>query len=382
MELLFDGKTLDNFEIKNGTATYAVEDGAIVGTTAEGSPNTFLSTKREYGDFILDFEVLVDPVLNSGVQIRSHEYAEDATVMTVGDQGPVERKHKKGRVHGLQVEISNEQAGTSGGIYDEARRGWVANIHDDPAASKAFKDNQWNHYRIEAMGDRIRTFVNSVPCADLVDSMDIAGFIGFQVHQFKGEKPAQVRWRNIWVKDLGRHRWEPLFDGATLNGWAPVGGGQWEVAGGAIKGTNRKSGKNGLLMTNASYADLTVRLKFKDVKGNSGFFFRTVQTEDGKLQGLEAEIDEKAAIGGYYEVGGRKYVVQPSDEEVAKYFRPGEWNEMTVSAHGRRLVFHVNGYKTVDLPDDPGRPDGKLALQVHGEQDVEVWFKDIELLTK
>ena len=378
---LFDGKSLDNFEVKGGTATYEVKDGMIVGTTAEGSPNTFLCTKRPYGDFILEFDVLVDPELNSGVQIRSHQYEQDTTALTLGNRGYRRTKHKAGRVHGLQVEISNEAAGTSGGIYDEARRGWVANIKDDPKASKAFKDNQWNHYRIEAVGDRIRTWVNGVPCADLVDSMDLSGFIGFQVHSYKGEEPAQVRWKNIWIKDLGEHRWRPIWDGKTFDGWTPTGGGKWEIVDGAIKGTNTRSGKGGLLMSVADFDDFTIRLKFKAVKGNSGFFFRTVE-EDGKLQGLEAEIDEKDYIGGYYEVGGRKYVVKPEAEEVARYFKPGDWNELTVSAHGRRLVFHVNGYKTVDLPGDPGRLTGKLGLQVHGRQDVEVWFRGIEVLEK
>jgi len=163
---LFDGRTLNGWKQLNGKATYKVEDGMIVGTTVPGSPNSFLCTTKNYGDFILEFEVKVDPELNSGVQIRSHQYEHDVTVHTMGSRGPVTRSWKAGRVHGYQVEISNEATGTSGGIYDEARRGWLANIKDDPAASKAFKDNQWNKYRIEAIGDSIKTFVNGVPCAD------------------------------------------------------------------------------------------------------------------------------------------------------------------------------------------------------------------------
>lgn len=379
---LFDGKTLNGFEVKNGTATYEVVDNTIVGTTAAESPNTFLCTTKDYGDFVLEFEVLVDPLLNSGVQIRSHQYKEDTPVVTVGDDGrPIENKHEAGRVHGYQVEISNEESGTSGGIYDEARRGWVDNIKDDPAASKAFKDNQWNKYRVEAVGDSIKTSVNGVPCADLVDSMDLSGFIGLQVHAYKGDQPAQVRWRDLWIKDLGEHVWEPIFDGQTLSGWMPTGGGKWTVEDGAIKGTNTRSGKNGLLVLDREMDDLTVRLKFRAAKGNSGLFFRMAEA-GGSLEALEAEIDEKEYVGGYYEVGGRKYVVQPDAETVATYFKPGEWNDMTVSAHGRRLVFHVNGIKTVDLKDDPGRLTGKLALQVHGNQDVEMWFKEIEVLHK
>jgi 3-keto-disaccharide hydrolase len=202
MVALFNGQDLDNFEILNGTAPFEIVEDMIVGTTKEGSPNTFLATKKEYSDFILEFDVLVDPELNSGVQIRSHQYAEDTTVMTEGNRGPVERKHEAGRVHGLQVEISNENTGHSGSIYDEAGRGWVAFVGDDPVASKALKDNQWNHYRVEAKGDSVKVFINGIPCADLTDSVDMSGFIAFQVHQFKGDAPKQVRWKNIMIQDL------------------------------------------------------------------------------------------------------------------------------------------------------------------------------------
>ena len=72
---------------------------------------------------------------------------------------------------------------------------------------------------------------------------------------------------------------------------------------------------------------------------------------------------------------------EPSPEPaVAKYFKPGAWNQMTVSAHGRRIVVHVNGRKTAELPSDESRLSGKIALQMHGSQDVEVHFKDIETL--
>jgi hypothetical protein len=185
-------------------AKYHVEDGAIVGTTVEGSPNTFLCTEKEYGDFILEFEVKVDPGLNSGVQIRSHAYETEKTTWIERDGKKRQRVFPAGRVHGYQVEISNEAAGTSGGIYDEARRGWLQNIADNPKASKAFKDNQWNKYRVECRGDSIKTFVNGVPCADLKDSMDPRGLIGLQVHGVRGDPKLQVRWRNLRIQVLDK----------------------------------------------------------------------------------------------------------------------------------------------------------------------------------
>src|SRR5262249_34911269 len=75
---LFDGKTLDGWKVNGGTASYKVEDGVIVGTTVEGSPNTFLC-KGDYKDFVLELEVKCDPRLNSGVQVRSHVYEKDDT---------------------------------------------------------------------------------------------------------------------------------------------------------------------------------------------------------------------------------------------------------------------------------------------------------------
>ncbi len=195
---LFDGKTLDGWTVRGGKATYKVEDGAIVGTTVEGSPNTFLCTKKEYGDFELTFEVKCDPKLNSGVQVRSHAYAKD----TPQPSNP-KRIRPAGDVYGPQVEIAAD--GNAGRIWDEARH---AKWHDpDPSEKvrKAYKPDAWNRFRIVAEGDRIRTWVNGVPVADIrVEEKEYAsGFIGLQVHSIKpGTGPYQVRWRNIRIREL------------------------------------------------------------------------------------------------------------------------------------------------------------------------------------
>jgi regulator of RNase E activity RraA len=200
---LFDGKTLNGWSIHSGVAKYRVEDGAIVGTTVKGSPNTFLCTDRKYGDFVLEFEVHLDPQLNSGVQIRSQiAKKEMAFVFTGRDGNPRRRTAPPDRVYGYQVEIATEKAGSSGSIYDEARRAFMlASTTSDPAARQAFKDGQWNKYRIECQGDRIRTWVNGVPCVDLRDSMTGRGVIGLQVHGIgKSDAKYEVRWRNIRIQ--------------------------------------------------------------------------------------------------------------------------------------------------------------------------------------
>jgi len=207
---LFDGKTLNGWSVHSGFAKYNVEDGAIVGTTVKGSPNTFLCTDREYGDFILEFEVHLDPRLNSGVQIRS-KIAEKEKVFVFGgrDGTPRRRKVPPDRVYGYQVEIATEKRGSAGSIYDEARRAFMlasttsstGPLPGDPAASRAFKDGQWNKFRIECKGDRIRTWINDVPCVDLRDGMTSRGIIGLQVHGVGKDATAyQVRWRNIRIQ--------------------------------------------------------------------------------------------------------------------------------------------------------------------------------------
>ena len=195
---LFDGKTLDGWTVRGGKAEYRVEDGAIVGKTVDGSPNTFLC-KGPFSDFELEFEVLCDDELNSGVQIRSHVYKED----TPQESNP-NRKRAAGEVYGYQCEIAEHSTGTAGNFWDEARRTkWLDDWSDKPEAKKAFRNGEWNRYRIVARGDHIRSWVNGVACADFHDDADASGFIGLQVHSIrKGTGPFEVRWRNIRLKEL------------------------------------------------------------------------------------------------------------------------------------------------------------------------------------
>jgi hypothetical protein len=184
---LFDGKTLTGWVQRGGKALYTVEDGAIVGTAVPNTPNSFLCTEKRFSNFILELDFQVDQGLNSGVQIRSNSLPE----------------YKNGRVHGYQVEIDPSPRAWTGGIYDEGRRGWLNDLKNNEAARKAFKQGEWNHFRVEAIGDSIKTWLNGVPAADLKDSMTPTGFIGLQVHGTKSEKPLKVRWRNIRIQEIG-----------------------------------------------------------------------------------------------------------------------------------------------------------------------------------
>jgi hypothetical protein len=198
---LFDGKTLDGWMQRNGTANYRVADGAIVGRTREGSPNSFLTTERQYGDFELEFEVRVDDALNSGVQIRSR--TRERSTGAGADE-------RAGRVFGPQVEIE-ASPGLAGFVYGEATgRGWLTpEQHLEPHAH--FRNGDWNHYRIVARGPRIRTWLNGQPIEDLTDEETYRshphGFIGLQVHGVEpGSGPYEVAWRRLRLRELPASR--------------------------------------------------------------------------------------------------------------------------------------------------------------------------------
>ena len=185
---LFNGKNLDGWTQRNGTATYRVEEDAIVGKTNDGSPNSFLCTDKLYGDFVLEFEVKVDRALNSGVQIRSQ--CKGGT--------------PDGRVNGPQVEISNDKM--AGYIYGEAAGGWMT-PDADRTPHDTFQDGKWNSYRVVAKGPSIKTWINGKQISDLVHQERFKthprGFIGLQVHGIgRGQGPYEVRWRNLHLIDL------------------------------------------------------------------------------------------------------------------------------------------------------------------------------------
>ena len=226
---LFNGKNLSGWSQANGKAKYEVSNNEIVGTTVFGEPNSFLRTEKNYEDFILELEFKLDAAMNSGIQFRSESKAE----------------YMNGRVHGYQYEIDPSARAWTGGIYDEARRDWLYTLDYNTAAKTAYKPGQWNKCRIECIGNSIRTFVNGVATAHVVDDLTKEGFIALQVHSIgkQEETGKQIRWRNIRIKTTHLQPTAPdkvfvanfipnhlsdqekrngvqlLFDGTTTNGW-------------------------------------------------------------------------------------------------------------------------------------------------------------------
>lgn len=351
---LFDGKTLNGWNQKGGNAKYEVVDGTIVGTTVHNTPNSFMTTDKMYGDFILELEYKVDPSMNSGIQIRSNSLP----------------SYRNGRVHGYQVEIDPSERAWSGGIFDEARRGWLNPLGDNPQAQKAFKQNDWNHYRIEAIGDTIQTWINGVPAAHLIDDKTDSGFIALQVHSIGKNKTegTQIVWRNIKIltEDLETYskespitpiitknrltvgeekdNWKLLWDGETTDGWRgarldefPEKG--WEIKDGiltVLSSGGEESAAGGDIVTTEAYGDFELKVDFKLTEGaNSGikYYVNTdLNKGPGSSIGLEYQILDDArhpdAKKGNHE--GSRTVASLYDLIQADLNKPinpiGEWN--------------------------------------------------------
>lgn len=188
---------------------------------------------------------------------------------------------------------------------------------------------------------------------------------------------------NTLTPEENAEGWELLFNGEDLEGFHTLPGGQWEVRDGMIVGTSPASEqRHGLLVTDREYDDFTLRLQYKSLEGNSGVYFRAEVVEEAVgVHGFQAEVDaDGQSVGGLYETGGRQWVVQPGQEEVEQFYKPHEWNEMTIRAGGGHIIVHVNGQKTAELTDDPGRERGHIALQLHGGMEMHVMYRDVKIL--
>jgi hypothetical protein len=369
---LFNGKTLEGWTQRNGTATYRVEDGAIVGTTAEGSPNSFLCTDQMFGDFELMFEVKVDSRLNSGVQIRSQTKNDDP----------------KERVNGPQVEISTD--GMAGYVYGEAAGGWMT-PGKDRSAHSLFKEGEWNRYHIVAFGNKIETWLNGEPVSDLTHEGKFEshprGFIGLQVHGIgRGQGPYEVRWRNVKLRNLDS--FVSLYNGRDLKGW--VTSGNWIAEEGDVLLIKPREGEQGwqrygaYLWSEKKYKDFVLDVEYAyPPGGNSGVYFRVADRDSPVETGIEAQIldsSKKEGPLGHHDHGG---IIRTIGATKNMSRPPNQWNRMVVTCIGNHLQVDLNGERITDIELDKGamkdRPlDGYIGFQDHGQPN-NIRFRSIRI---
>jgi len=371
---LFNGKDLTGWKQVNGKALYRVENGEIVGTSVTNTPNSFLITEKEYGDFVLELEFKIAPGINSGIQFRSQQRPED------------------GRVHGYQMEIDHSDRRWSGGIYDESRRGWLYGLDLNPDARTAYRPGEWNTYRIECIGPRIRTWVNGVPTADLYDDMTPKGFIGLQVHSLYKPEDAgkQTHWRNIRIRTENLKPapatpiytvnllpnqlsdsekaagWKLLWDGKTTQGWRGVFGTSfpakgWQVRDNAlwVVPTDGSETGNDIVTTENYGPAFDLRFEFLFTEGaNSGVkYFVDERYQSGGKSGIGLEFqilddarhpDAKQGVVGNRTMGSL-YDLIPSLKFEWAAARIGKWNQGRVVVYTDGKVEHyLNNIKIVE----------------------------------
>lgn len=427
---LFDGKTLTGWKAVAGAAPYKAENGMIVGTMTKDTPNSFLITEKEFGDFILELDVKLEgDNTNSGIQTRSH-------IKLEGNRG-------KGLVYGRQVEIDPTARAWTGGIYDEARRLWLYPLELNPAARSLYKKNEFNHYRIECMGNETKTWVNGKPVAYVIDTLDQSGFIGLQVHSIgnnlenDGKKvyfkniniqtenlkpkafPKGIYTVNLNPNSLSAYEksegYQLLFDGKSSNGW--VGAHQttfpekgWKIENGIISvepSGGAESTNGGDIVTKAEYAAFDLSFEFRLTPGaNSGlkYFVTLNEKSKGSAIGLEYQVlddelhpDAKLGRDGNRTLASLYDLITAKKE--ARYLRPiGSWNNARLVVYPDKKVEHyLNGVKVLeyvrgseefrklvaiskykDWENFGEAPKGHILLQDHGNK---VDFRTIKIKT-
>lgn len=370
---LFNGKNLIGWRNLNGKADYKVVGGEIVGTSKSGEPNSFLATTKQYGDFILELELFIDPLMNSGIQFRSKQKGKSAN----------------GQVYGYQMEVDPSSRAWSGGIYDEGRRGWLYILEQNLEARKAFRNGSWNKYRIEAIGNTIRTWVNGVPTANLIDQLTPKGFIALQIHSMgtNNQPGKQIKWRNIRIQTENlkpthsdqisvvnlipnnlslqekQNGFSLLFDGKSMDQWRgayksvfPSKG--WMVKDGVLsveKTNGAESTNGGDIVTKKQYGSFEMKFDFKLTEtANSGVKYFVTESEGnkGSAIGLEYQIlddlrhpDAKLGRGGNRTLGSL-YDLMTSEKIPASQKKIGEWNQGIIKVYpDNNVEYWLNGYK-------------------------------------
>jgi len=370
---LFNGKNLNGWKQLNGEAKYEVVDGVIVGTTVLKTPNSFLCTEKNYSDFIFEVELLVEENMNSGIQFRSESKPD----------------YNNGRVHGYQCEVDPSDRAWSGGIYDEARRGWLYPLDLNPGAKPALKMGEWNHYRIECIGNSIKTWLNGVACAYVIDDMAPEGFIALQVHGIGSDQEKaghQIKWKNIRIKtqnlkpspsegiyvvnlltnnlsDAEKEQgFKLLFDGKSTENFRSATGNSfpskgWEVNDGiltVLSSGGDASEKGGDIVTKEEFGSFELKFDFNFTEGaNSGIKY--CLGNNGPSIGLEYQIldDDRHPDAKNGVVENRTlaslYDLIPADKEPRFVKGPGEWNRGRIVVCPNGTVQHwLNGRKVVE----------------------------------
>jgi hypothetical protein len=421
---LFNGKNLHGWKQLGGAAKYEVKNGEIIGTTVANTPNSFLITEKEYGDFIFEASVKLEVPVNSGIQFRSHS----------------KQDYQNGKVHGYQMEIDPSFRKWSGGLYDESRRGWLYPMELNEKNKVHFSTGRWYRYRIECIGNSIKTFIDGKQMAHVVDDVSKSGFFALQVHSIADEKEAggTIRWKNIRIQTTtlqaspidpnytvanfipnfispaeAKQGFTLLWDGKSSDGWRgaykqnfPANG--WQIKDGELQvlpSTGAESMNGGDIVTTSEYSAFVLQFDFKLTdSANSGvkYFVTEKENNSGSAIGLEYQLldDDKHPDAKMGSIGNRTmaslYDLIPSIKHPNAKRAIGEWNRgMLIVYPDNRIEHWLNGIKVLEYqrgtpyffalvarskyekwPQFGMAEKGRILLQDHGNH---VLFRSIKI---
>ncbi len=174
---IFNGKDINNWTI-NGTEKWYVENGELICESGPDKQYGYLSTKKNYKNFILTVEFKQEANGNSGIFFRS-------SIEGV-------------KISGWQCEVA-PPGRNSGGIYESYGRGWL--IKPKSEDEQWLKMGEWNTMKLSVNGDEVKTWLNGHPMIELKDEKigKGEGFIALQIHDGGGIK---VHWRNLMIEEL------------------------------------------------------------------------------------------------------------------------------------------------------------------------------------
>lgn len=384
-ELLFDGKSLDNWRDYNGeelTIPWFVENGTIT-AKGDGSDETgYIVTKKQYENFILKWDWKIADEGNSGVLYHVVENP----------------KFKVPYVTGPEYQLIDELN------FPEPLEDWQKTAADyamyttDPAKTEIKPAGEWNTSQIVFDNGHVEHWLNGEKVVEFEAWTDdwharknsgkwenapeyglaTKGAICLQDH-------GSAAWfRNVKIKELPRKTKEvELFNGEDLTGWEVYGTEKWYVEDGLMICESGPDKEYGYLATRDYYNDFDFSVDFKqEADGNSGVFIRSFVEQPAIVNGWQVEVAPMGhGTGGIYESYGRGWIAEINDEQQ-KVLKEGEWNNLRIRIEGDHIQTWLNDEEMVDLKDEKiGQGQGRIALQIHDGGGIRVLWKNFKLKT-
>jgi hypothetical protein len=390
---VFDGKTLNGWTLMGGVGPgYVPNDGVLV-VPKDGGGNLY--TEKEYSDFAFKFEFKLESGSNNGIALRAPLSGDSAYMgmesQVLDDTAPMYANLEPGQYHSSIYKVV------------AAKRGSLKPV------------GQWNSEEITAVGRHIKIVVNGKVTVDanlndVTDPKVFAEHPGFRRDRghigFLGHGPAEVQFRNIYLKDLSKPEKDNtppdgfvrLFNGKDLKGWKGLVADpphrakmsaeelasqqkkadeaafqHWKVEDGEIV----YDGKNNNLCTTKDYADFEMLVDWKiEKEGDSGIYLR------GSPQLQIWDPDNHPGRPGEGSGGLYNNEKNPNGPSKRADKPVGEWNRFRILMIGDKVTVHLNDelvVRNVTMEnywerDKPMYPTGQIELQHHG---APLYFKNI-----